>query len=145
MSDPFRPEPRYQQEIRGPFYRIERHETEEDIAKLTKLNARFKHDPFWRTRFWSVQHVRDVVDGKAHHWFWSPIKGLAESAAVAFALMPLLTVLSQTGYRFTIWNILAIYFGMTLLFQVIGQVLHWLYWWRFDHIRRRLHNSKIVV
>jgi hypothetical protein len=145
MSDPFRPEVRIQHELRGPFYRIEQHETEEDVAKLATLNARIKHDPFWRTRFWSVQHVRDVIEGKAHHWFWSPIKGLTESAAVAFAIMPFLTVLSQAGYRFNIWGILAVYLGLTMLFQLIGQVLHWLYWWRFTHIQRTLQKEKPVI
>lgn len=144
MSEFFKPEPRIIHEIKAP-YRIERHETEEDIANLATLNARYQHDPFWRTRFWSVQHVRDVVDGKERHWFWSPVKGLWEGAIVAFTLMPVITTATTYGYRFDLIALLAIYFGTTMLLGVIGQVLHWLYWWRFDHIKRRLQNTGTMV
>jgi len=137
MSELFKPGPKTEQVIVAP-YRVERHEAKEEEAQLAELNARFKHDPFWRTRFWSVQHVRDVVDGKAHHWFWSPIKGLAESALVAFTIMPVIAVLSKAGYRFNLISLLAIYFGTTLALQAISALLHALYWWRFNHIRRKL-------
>ena len=54
-------------------YRIERHEEEQAIGELSNPNVRWYHDPYWRTRVFSIQHIRDCQEGKQFSWSWTPM------------------------------------------------------------------------
>lgn len=57
---------------------IWKHEREAAQAEYRIENVRFKHDPQWRERFWSIQAAHDCAD-----WRWKFLRVTYFAAAAA--------------------------------------------------------------
>lgn len=108
-------------------------EEERTQENLDKLNARFSHDPFWRSRFWSIQHVHDCIEGKAFHWFWSPMKEVFSLSQIMFMLIPMLAYFHSLSVWQMVWWV--------LVFKCITAgakpTIEWYHNWRFINVWKR--------
>ena len=66
-------------------YQIWKQEKETREPQWKPENIKFKHDPEWRTRFWSIQAAHDCKD-----WRWKFVRVVYLSAAAAPYLISLL-------------------------------------------------------
>jgi hypothetical protein len=114
-------------------------ETQQAKKKLSELNIHYVHDPFWRTRFWSIQHVRDVQEGKTWHWFWTPMKVVFDFAGMAFLMWPVAMYL-KTIHAWMGWiNLLLMFVAFKFALILAKDLIEWYYWWRFERARSKYH------
>ena len=122
--------------------RQEQVERERQQAEFPAPNVRFFHDPYWRSRFWSIQHIRDVQEGKVWHWFWSPFKSINSLAQVAFIAWPVMFYARDVGVGFVWWKVVLLFAGIELVILAFQNSLEYIYWWRFNRIKRKLVLTK---
>lgn len=84
------------QEQKGP-QEIRQHQIEaKDVGPPPREDvSKFKHDPWWRTRFWSIQSARDL-----NHPVWWPVAALFYVGAASLWAMPFLGVFVLYKYGF---------------------------------------------
>lgn len=98
-------------------------------AEFRIYNARFIHDPYWRTRFLSIQSAHDAYAGKGGHPVWLIVGHLFSLAQVAFVALPVSAVAGWKGF-------VVAFIVVWLAFLGLQRVSHWLYWWSFDRAYR---------
>lgn len=122
--------------VKAP-YRVEQHEQEQAGPELTELNARFSHDPYWNRRFFSIQHVHDVIEGKTFHWFWSPMKELFDLSQLVFIMLPVMAYVKTTGGHGSIWTLVFLILALKCALIGFKNSLELVYWWRFEQLRKK--------
>ncbi len=111
---------------------VQREESEQD---LSRLNTHFKHDPFWRTRFWSIQHVHDVAYGKTWHWFWTPMKEIYLIAQIMFIALPVAAYGNAAlGLTINLVSLLTSVAALRCIIYGYKHFIEWTYWWRFKRL-----------
>ena len=116
---------------------IEEERTQESHGEL---NARFNHDPLWNRRFWSIQHVHDCIEGKAFHWFWSPMKEVFSLSQIMFMLLPVITYFKSGGYL-SVWQI--VWWVLAFKCFIVGAryALEWYHNWRFISVWKKAQRN----
>lgn len=114
---------------------------QEDWPQLSsKYNIRFKHDPNWRGRFFSVQSAADVMANKDGHIGWIPVKHLFIAAQAGLFVGPIVTM--AQGYltgKYIAYLFGAVYGG---LLGVNGKKIRdWIFWYRFNRVLRKTKRT----
>ena len=121
--------------------RQEQIEEERAQDSSDELNAKFNHDPLWDRRFWSIQHVRDCIDGKTFHWFWSPMKEVFELSQIMFMLLPIMAYVKGGG-SISVWGI--VWWILAFKCLVIGarHTIEWYHNWRFISVWKKAQKHQ---
>jgi hypothetical protein len=133
IFDP-RPRQEYTEESIRAREQIEQHQQEQQRVRYEDINIRFVHDPFWREQFWSIQHIRDVQEGKVFHWFWTPIAYLFELSMFAFVLVPFAGFFDLHHAMRTLFYLFAMAVGIKLVVVGLRSFIEWFYWFRFRRL-----------
>ncbi len=131
-----RPQPGYK--ILAP-YRVEQHQEEQRVAESGPPRERVPvHDPYWNRRFWSIQHVHDCIEGKAFHWFWSPMKEVFDLSQAMFMLTPVAVYMQGRGAHVGIRGLVIMVLSLKVLITACKFILEWFHNYRFRHIKYRV-------
>ena len=139
---PLIPGPRQEvQELVRSHIRQEQVEEEQAQPDLGQQNARFKHDPLWNRRFWSIQHVHDCIEGKTFHWFWSPMAEIFDLAQIMFMLTPVLMYLKGGG-TLSIRDLILWVLLFKCLIIAARRTLEWYHNWSFMHAWKKAQQRR---
>lgn len=140
MNNPLLPGPHQltQQVIRVP-YRVEQHQEEQkqDEELLPKEHPK-PHDPYWRTRMFSIQHIRDCQEGKQFSWLWTPMTEVFNLAQVMFFILPFAAYFNDRGNYMDLRGLVFMCLSLQMLLAGAKYALRWYHDWRFKHIKYRI-------
>lgn len=110
---------------------------EKSRAQFRIYNVRFIHDPYWRTRFWSIQSAHDAYSGKGGHPAWSVVGRAFSLGQVAFVAGPIAAAASRAQIA-SLWKaFVASFLIVELVFLGWQRTYNWLYWRAFDKESKR--------
>jgi hypothetical protein len=140
IESPIIPGPRKEVREIVPFaIRQEQIEKEQKDDWRPPYIERMHHDPLWQTRFWSIQHVHDVIEGNTFHWFWSPMKEVFSLSQIMFMLMPFIIYL-KSGGNLSISQIILWVLTFKCLVAAIRYGLEAFHEWHFRHVWKKARN-----
>lgn len=127
-----------QQVVRVPYQQEQYQEQQKQTEPVLSRETPKPHDPYWNTRIFSVQHIRDCQEGKQFSWLWTPVSELFTLSQVMFVILPVAAYANSHGSNLGIRGLILLSLSLQLALSGGRKALVWYQDWRFSRIPYRV-------